>query len=167
MDTVSIRKMRNDEVELCADVIRNGFATVANEFGLTLENCPTNGAFMSAERLKSEIKKGNFMYVLCEGDKITGFMELEKINENRVELQKITVLPAYRHNGYGKKMLDFARKQASELGGSCLTIGIIEENTVLKEWYVKNGFVHSGTRVFDHLPFTVGFLYLDLTDGAL
>ncbi len=35
---------------------------------------------------------------------------------------------------------------------------IIEENTVLKNWYIANGFVHTGTKKFDHLPFTTGYL---------
>ena len=39
-----------------------------------------------------------------------------------------------------------------------ITIGIIEENTVLKNWYADHGFVHTGTKKFPHLPFTVGFM---------
>jgi hypothetical protein len=45
-----------------------------------------------------------------------------------------------------------------ELGGHKISIGIIEENTVLKRWYSNNGFIHLGTKTFDHLPFTVGFM---------
>ena len=36
--------------------------------------------------------------------------------------------------------------------------GIIEESVVLKNWYIANGFVHTGTKKFDHLPFTCGYL---------
>ena len=39
-----------------------------------------------------------------------------------------------------------------------IKIGIIEESTVLKNWYISNGFVHTGTKKFDHLPFTSGYL---------
>ena len=161
MDNVFIRTMQENEVEQCAEVIRQGFGTVARDFGLTPENCPTNGAFIKIERLEEDIKKGKSMYVLCDSSSIIGFMELEKIDENRVELQKITVLSEYRHFGYGTKLLDFAKNQAKAWNARYLTIGIIEENTVLKEWYIKNGFVHKGTQVFQHLPFTVGYLCLD------
>ena len=34
----------------------------------------------------------------------------------------------------------------------------IEESTVLKNWYITNGFEHVGTKKFDHLPFTSGYL---------
>jgi ribosomal protein S18 acetylase RimI-like enzyme len=157
--------MKDHEVEQCVDVIRQGFGTVASDFGLTVENCPTNGAFMNTDRLKADINKGKLMYVLCEADKIVGFMELEKIDSNKFELQKITVLPKFRHHGYGREMLDFAKEKVAELGGSYITIGIIEENTTLKEWYIKNGFIHNGTHVFNHLPFTVGYLFYEIKNN--
>jgi len=50
------------------------------------------------------------------------------------------------------------------MGGHAVTVGIIEENAVLKSWYRQNGFVSAGTAVFPHLPFTVGFLRRELPD---
>ena len=44
------------------------------------------------------------------------------------------------------------------LGGTKIKIGIIEENNILKKWYLNNGFAHIGTGKFDSLPFTVGFM---------
>lgn len=41
------------------------FLTVAEEFGLTEENCSTNGAFIKRERLVFEREKGNLMFVAC------------------------------------------------------------------------------------------------------
>jgi len=43
-----------------------------------------------------------------------------------------------------------------------MTIGIIEENEKLKKWYSDLGFVHIGTKKFEHLPFTVGFMEIDV-----
>ena len=43
-----------------------------------------------------------------------------------------------------------------------ITIGIIEDNTILKDWYETLGFIHTGTKEFDSLPFTVGFMELAL-----
>ena len=31
---------------------------------------------------------------------------------------------------------------------------------MLKAWYQSQGFIHTGTKTFDHLPFTVGFMEL-------
>jgi ribosomal protein S18 acetylase RimI-like enzyme len=85
-------------------------------------------------------------------------MQLSKQNDDTYELEKLAVLPRDRHNGYGKELLDFAKARARDLGAAKITIGIIEENARLKNWYAANGFVHTGTRVFPHLPFTVGFM---------
>jgi ribosomal protein S18 acetylase RimI-like enzyme len=74
------------------------------------------------------------------------------------EMNEVSVLPGYRHFGYGKELLDFSKAKVKELRGSKITIGIVEENVVLKDWYIANGFVHIGTKQFEHLPFTVGFM---------
>lgn len=159
METL-IREVRENELDLCADVIRRGFITVAKDFGLTIDNVPTNGAFINTERLIADKDKGNQMFVLTEDDTIVGFMQLEKADEEKYYLQKISVIPDCRHQGFGKQLLIFANDKVKALGGRKIEIAIIEENTQLKNWYIQNGFTHTGTRKFDHLPFTVGFMEL-------
>ncbi len=158
MEACEIKEVRQNELEACAEVIRQSFGTVARDFGLTLENCPTNGAFIKVERLFAEREKGNRMYALYTMGKLTGFLELEKLGERLYAIEKLAVLPEHRHNGYGKLLLAYAKQQAAALGGEKISIAIIEENTVLKGWYIANGFIPTGTKVFAHLPFTVGFL---------
>ncbi len=153
-----MREVCDDELDICADVIRRGFMTVAKDFELTIEKVPTNGAFIKTERLIADREKGNRMFALVENDTIVGFMQLEKADEDKFYLQKISVLPECRHRGYGKKLLEFANEKVRELGGHKIDIAIIEENEQLKTWYIQNGFTHTGTKKFDHLPFTAGFM---------
>jgi ribosomal protein S18 acetylase RimI-like enzyme len=70
-------------------------------------------------------------------------------------MEKLAVLPEYRHKGYGKRIMDFVSGFVKEQGGSKISIGIINENTILKNWYLEYGFKETETRVFSHLPFTV------------
>ncbi len=158
MDNCEICEVREDELALCIAAIRAAFSTVANTFGLTEENCPTNAAFMKIDRLLYDRDKGNLMYALKADGVIAGFMQLEDKGEGRFELKNLAVVPEYCHQGFGKELLGFAKEKARQLGGSKISIGIIEENTVLKQWYEDNGFVHLGTKVLEHLPFTVGFM---------
>lgn len=158
MNNCEICVVRDDELALCVDVVRAAFATVAQSFGLTEENCPTNAAFMKVDRLLYDKNKGNLMFVLKTGGTIAGFMQLENKGEGRFELKNIAVAPAYRHHGFGKILLDFAKSTVRQRGGSKISLGIIEENTVLRHWYEENGFAHLGTKIFEHLPFTVGFM---------
>ncbi len=132
--------------------------TVAVDFGLTKENCPTNGAFVTLDMLHNDFAGGNLMFAKFASGKIIGFAELSKQDIETYELKKLAVLPEFRHRGYGKELLAFAKSKASDLGAKKITIGIIEENLRLKNWYEANGFVHRGTKVFPHLPFTVGFM---------
>ncbi len=153
-----IRSIDEQELEECATVIRAGFLTVAKEFGITKENAPTNGAFIEKERLIEERAKGNRMYAAVQGDRLIGYMQLEKSTPEVYFLQKLVVLPEYRHMGIGKALLDYAKEKVAEWGGNKLSIGIIEENKVLKDWYLSYGFEPTTIRKFEHLPFTVGFM---------
>lgn len=153
-----IRALDIAELGQAADLIRNGFGTVAEAFGLTAENCPTNGAFIKADRLVSAYEKGILMFGAFLDGIMIGFISLDKKNETQIELEKITILPEFRHLGYGKTLLAYAKNTAAGLGANKITIGIIEENAVLKSWYIKNGFISTGTTSFEHLPFTVGFM---------
>lgn len=159
---VTISSVYKPQFEYCAALIRESFLTVANDFGLTVENCPTNGAFLQADRLAADMEKGNLLFGLFEKGRMVGFMELERSREGHAILEKLAVLPACRHRGYGRHLLLYAKETARDMGARKLLVAIIEENTVLKQWYLDNSFVHTGTKKFNHLPFTVGFLECDI-----
>ena len=48
------------------------------------------------------------------------------------------------------------------MGCKKMSIGIVEENKVLRKWYENNGFIHIGTKKFDFFPFTCGYMERDL-----
>lgn len=101
------------------------------------------------------------MFLYEYNNAIVGYFSLS-LNDGIAELNNLSVLPEYRHLGIGKELVDCAADYSKNtLGINKIKIGIIEENTVLKEWYKALGFVHTGTRKFEHLPFTVGFMELE------
>ena len=153
-----IREVNKSDLNECLEVIHKSFSTVAEQFGLTKDNCPKHTSFIPVYFLETQMNWGWHMFALCSGERIVGYMSLSKENDNTFELHNLAVLPELRHNGYGKKLLDYAKDKVKSLGGSKIEIGIIEESTVLKNWYIANGFVHTGTKKFDHLPFTSGYL---------
>lgn len=157
-----IREMALGELDECAGVIRREFGTVAEEFGLTAENVPTNGAFLKTERLLAEREKGFLQYGLLYDGAVIGYMQLEKAGEGTYYLEKLAVLPEHRHKGCGRRLLDFAQVKVRALDGRKIGITIIEENTRLKDWYAAYGFTHTGTKRYDHLPFTVGFMEIHI-----
>ncbi len=46
-----------------------------------------------------------------------------------------------------------------------MTLGMVEENTVLSNWYASSGFLHTGVKKFDFFPFTCGYMELYLTSA--
>jgi len=158
-----IKRLEPSEFSLAAEVIRASFLTVAKDLGLTEQNCPKYVGFITtAERLQTQHDWGWRIYGLYDDGKLIGYVSVSVSKEvdGGYEIHNLSVLPEHRHKGYGKQLLDFCIEKVRESGGKRINISITEENTVLKKWYLANGFVHTETRRFDHLPFTVGYMEL-------
>ncbi len=145
-------------------VIAGSFITVATEFSLTRENAPTNPAFATPESLAEYLEKDVEIFLAENGREIVGCIAIEKSHIDGISLfiERLGVLPEFRHRGIGRKLLDRALEEIKSRGGKSAGIGIINENTVLKNWYINCGFRETGTKVFQHLPFTVCFMKIDL-----
>jgi GNAT superfamily N-acetyltransferase len=163
-----IKQLHPSDFPLAAEVIRASFATIATDFDLTPQNCPTHTSFTTtAERLQNQYNWGWLMYGLYDGERLVGFASLSKDTESAYELHNLAVLPEHRHKGYGKRLLDFYKANVKELGGGKINLSIIDENAVLKNWYATNGFIHSGTKLFEQFPFTVGFMEWEVSSWDL
>ena len=139
-------------------VIRDAFRPVATEFGLTPENCPTHPSFITVERLDELRKRKVILFGLFLGETQVGFVAVEKAEEAIYYMEKLAVLPDYRHRGYGSRLVEFVLDHARTGNGEELFIGVINEHTVLKEWYKSIGFLEVTSRKFDYLPFTVCYM---------
>ena len=155
---------RREDLKACADVIQRSFMTVADRFGFTKENAPRFTAFaVTEEKLARQLEKGLKMTVLrSESGRIIGYYSLAPKEDGTCELGNLCVLPEYRRSGYGELLLNDAREKARAAGRKAITIGIVEENTALGQWYEKAGFIHTGTEKFDFFPFTCGYMRLEL-----
>lgn len=157
---IMIKEVNEKDIPECVRVIRDSFATVADEFGFTAENAPKFTAFATTEdRLKWHLfGEHRPMYAYYDNGTIVGYYSLLLQNNSECELNNLCVLPAYRHRKIGQELLIHAFNSAKELGCSKVNIGIVEENKVLRKWYEIFGFIHTGTRKFDFFPFTCGYM---------
>lgn len=155
-----IREVKQEDIKECVEVIVRSFMTVADEFGFTIDNAPRFTAFATTESRLDWHMNGEHrpMYVYIEDDVIVGYYSLLQQENEECELNNVCVLPEYRHKGIGEQLMMHAFKIVEELGYKKVCIGIVEENTVLKEWYASQGFVHTGTQKFDFFPFTCGYM---------
>ena len=155
-----IREVRKEDIPECVKVIRESFATVAEELGFTEENAPRFTAFATTEeRLLWQIEgEGRRMYAFISGGSIVGYFSLLAQDKAECELNNLCVLPEHRHDGIGGELLEYAFETARGLGCGKMNIGIVEENKVLRRWYEGFGFIHTGTKKFDFFPFTCGYM---------
>ena len=151
-----IREIESEaEIIRSVQVIREAFGTVAKEFGLTESNCPTNPAFTTIENLKAMKEKGVRFFGLFAEGKQAGLVGIQKAGDTLYYMERLAVSPEYRHGGLGKQLLDFVFDYVKKENGGKVSIGIINENSILKKWYQDYGFVETAIKNFSHLPFTV------------
>lgn len=146
------------ELETSVKIIADSFATVAAEFKLTKDNCPTHPSFVTIKQLMEMKRKGLKLFGLFVEGAQFGFVALEKKKDKAFSMEKLAVLPEYRSKGYGGELVDFVNNNVKDAGGKKLSIGIIDEHTVLKQWYESKGFKQTARTKFEHLPFTVCFM---------
>lgn len=155
-----IREVPPDEAPMVALLVRDAFAEIAEQFGLTPQNCPSHPAFCTADRIIRDWAEGTRFFVLEDEELVYGCVGLS-VEGERCWLSRLAVPPDFRHRGYGERLVDYVQAEARQLGLRRIDLSLIAENRRLSDWYLRLGFVENGTERFEHLPFTVGFMYRD------
>jgi ribosomal protein S18 acetylase RimI-like enzyme len=156
---IEIRRIEGEgALARSVEVIRESFRTVAEELGLTRENCPTHPSFIALEKLTAHVAEGLECFGLYDGGEQVGFVSAFPAGADVFYLKKLSVLPACRHRGYGRMLIDFVFSLARERGCSKISIALIDEGKILKRWYQDIGFHQTRTATFPHLPFTVCYM---------
>ena len=154
-----IREIANDnELENSVMVIADSFRTIAIEFNLNQDNCPTHPSLVTLKQLQEMTRKRLKLFGLFEDNTQVGFVAVEKKKAKVFSIEKLAVLPEHRHKGYGGELLEFVGDYVKNLEGKTLSIGIINEHNVLKKWYESKSYQETTVTKFAHLPFTVCFM---------
>lgn len=140
-----------------ADLLKLAFSCVAKEFKLTEENCSSNTAFITCEKLISQLTDYREFYCFEENNEVIGFIGIEKsLSEAETfYIEKVAVHPEFRNRGVGAKLMEFASFRIKQLGGKRISIGLINSNTKLKEWYLNQDYIEFRIKAYSHLPFDV------------
>jgi len=152
----------SEDAATIADLVRRSFAETAERFNLTPENAPTHPSNCRAEWITNALDKGIIYYLVKLEQTPCGCAAMEQANPEVCYLEKLAVLPEFRHNGLGAQLVEHVRIQCGKLGAKRIEIGIIEKDIRLKDWYLLQGFKEKNTAQFEHLPFSVLFMQLEL-----
>jgi ribosomal protein S18 acetylase RimI-like enzyme len=155
-----VRVHANQDVLVVVKILNEAHGTVAKEFGFTKENNPTNNAFIDEQTLRTQLEQGVELFQLTVKHRAIGCIAIEKSNKeiDTYYIEKVSIIPEYRNQGYGIKMMEFAVNTIRGNGGQWVSIALIDSNSPLKKWYLKQGFKETGKKDFPHLPFRVCFM---------
>ena len=157
-----IREAKHDEALLISSIIQDSYRNVAERFNLTSQNCPKHPSNCTEEWIKKDFARGVMYYILENAAIPVGCVALEKANPDLFYLERLAVLPKNRQNGFGKTLVNHVLTIARNVGSKKIGIGIISEQTELKQWYQRIGFIEGETKEFSHLPFLVSFMSYEL-----
>ena len=149
-----------EDVSAVLKVLNLSHGTIARDFNFTKEDNPTNNAFIDEKTLREQLKNGIALYGLKMENRLVGCIAIEKSKReaDTYYIEKVSVLPEFRHQGIGVRLMDFATDKIKNAGGKMISIALIDSNSKLKKWYLSQGFVETGFKDFEHLPFRVCFM---------
>lgn len=157
-DRMSIREISQHDVNSVAAIVSAANIPVAAQFGLNRDNAPAHPSFCTPERILAGMDRGE-RYFVCElKGQAVGCVAYESPESDLAYLNRLAVLPAFQNRGVGKHLVDHVILLASADEKRQISIGIIKAHEDLKTWYASLGFLSSGTKVFQHLPFDVQFM---------
>ncbi|WP_461257280.1 GNAT family N-acetyltransferase [Treponema sp. R80B11-R83G3] len=138
-------------------IINKAFMTVALQYGFTKETVQRFPAFIGADIIEKQLIDGLKMYGYKIDEQMVGCVGYSYYKEQTYIIERLAVLPDYRHLGIGKKLMAFIENQIKEKGGKISEIHVIDMNEILVEWYKKLNYkqirtdkLYDGTR---KLPF--------------
>jgi len=153
-----IRVCAQKDIEVLAETIRKSFQDVALRFDLTPENAPRHPANCTPDWISKDMERGVTYYVAENENLVLGCVALERANSDVCYLERLAVLPNQRRQGLGKALVTHVLSEAKSLGTKHVNIGIIAQQSELKNWYKGIGFVEGESKEFPHLPFRVTFM---------
>ncbi len=139
-----------NDAGLIAFIVSEANKDIAQQFNINIKNAPKHPSFCTKSWIQSEFERGGTSFLYRDGNSRVGY------------LNRLSVLPEFRHKGIGaalvRHVLDYARIKNVKI----LSIGIIAHHKLLRNWYLKLGFIEANRQKFDHLPFDVRYMKYEL-----
>lgn len=158
---IIIEAFKKEDSKDYIDVIQRAFEPVAETLNMTKENFPASGAFFSQGDLNNLLDKESYVYGLYHVDdeeRLIGTVIITSKDKRKFKIEKLTVLPAYRHMGYGKELMTFAESFIHKKGGKKAHLGLVLENDQLLKWYESLGYTIKKKKTYKNSSFTIVFM---------
>jgi ribosomal protein S18 acetylase RimI-like enzyme len=151
----------NDSKNITA-ILNKAFITVAQKYEYTKENAPGFPAFINYDIIENQLNNGLKMYGYKIDEKIIACAGYSYNKDQIYFIERLATLPEYRHLGIGEKLMNFVENKIKEKNGRIAEIHIVNNNEILKTWYIKLGYKEIKLEEPKTLPFKVGILNKEL-----
>jgi GNAT superfamily N-acetyltransferase len=150
------------DAKAIAEIISASNKDVADEFGLNRDNNPKHPSFCTQDWVIGDFERGEEYFIYKKEGVSIGCVAFENPRPGIAYLNRLSVLPDYRHEGVGAELVKHVFAYAKSKQIQNISIGIIAKHTKLKNWYKKLGFVEGDVKRFPHLPFDVQYMRFEL-----
>ena len=159
---INIEQASYSDTGAISEIVKLANNPVAKQFALTRDNAPSHPSLCTPDWIRAGMDRGERYFI---GERIglkVGCVAYESPEPGLAYLNRLAVLPDYQNLGVGQALVHHILTLAKEDQKNNVSIGIIKAHTILRDWYAGLGFIPSGTKTFDHLPFDVQFMTCDL-----
>ena len=122
-------------------ILNKAFMAFAEEYNFTKENAPNHLAFINSDGIEIWLNNGLKMYGYTIDNKIVACAGYSNYKDQTYLIERVGTLPEYRNLGVGKKLIKFIENKINNIGGRIVEIHVTNKNTVLREWYKKQGYM--------------------------
>jgi len=159
---MTIIKASIDDAQIIASIVSESNKDVAEQFNLNKENNPKHPSFYTKRVVLSDFARGQEYFIYRKGGSSMGCVRFEHPRPDTAYLNRLSVLPKYRHSGIGVMLVKHVFEYSKAKNVEKVSIGIIATHEILKTWYLSLGFIEADTKTFAHLPFQVTYMRYEL-----
>jgi len=157
-----------NDSKIITPILNRAFLTFAQEFNFSKENAPNHLAFIDSDGVEVWLNKGLKMYGYKIDGNIIGCAGYSYYKDQVYLIERLATLPEYRNLGVGKKLMKFIENKVKNIGGKIVGIHVTDVNTVLRDWYKKQGYVEIRIEEVNipgiaTVPFKAYVMHKDLT----
>ena len=130
-----------NDCKIITYILNKAFLAFVEEYNFTKENAPNHLAFINSDEIEIWLNKGLKMYGYKIDNKIIGCAGYSYYKDQIYLIERVGTLPEYRNLGVGKNLIKFIENKINNIGGRIVEIHVTDKNTVLREWYKKQGYM--------------------------
>jgi diamine N-acetyltransferase len=130
---------------------------IAYSLGITPENGPSHPSNCKDCWIEENMNKGEIYFICSYKDRVIGTIAY-KIKGSVLTMKHLAVLPKFWGLGLGSSLVNHIFECAKSQKVSSINIGLIDDNSRLKEWYKSFGFSPCKTKKIQGLPYRLTFM---------